>query len=77
SMRYFDVALSDPSPGVPRYQGVGYVDGNPFVRYTSESKRMEPQTHWIEANVDQEYWDIVTQIMQRRQQIGYDGLNIL
>ncbi|KAM4643534.1 class I histocompatibility antigen, F10 alpha chain-like [Amazona ochrocephala] len=77
SLRYFEVAVSEPSPGVPRYQSVGYVDGNPFVRYTSESKQVEPQTHWIEANVDQEYWDTVTQIERRNQQVGYDGLDTL
>uniref|UniRef100_A0A8B9G5P3 Ig-like domain-containing protein n=1 Tax=Amazona collaria TaxID=241587 RepID=A0A8B9G5P3_9PSIT len=77
SLRYFYVAVSDPSPGVPWYQLVGYVDGNPFVRYTSESKRMEPQTHWIEANVDQEYWDTETQIVRGIQQVDYSNLDIL
>ncbi|KAM8985852.1 class I histocompatibility antigen, F10 alpha chain-like isoform 1-T1 [Ara ararauna] len=75
SLRYFDVTVSDPSPGVPRYQSVGYVDRNPFVRYTSESKRMEPQTEWIEANVDQEYWDSETQREQRNEQISYSNLD--
>ncbi|NXD74492.1 HA1F protein, partial [Eolophus roseicapillus] len=77
SLRYFHVAVSDPSPGVPRYQVMGYVDGMPFVRYNSESKRMKPQTHWIEANVDQEYWDRETQIERNHQQINYENLEIV
>ncbi|XP_030331222.1 class I histocompatibility antigen, F10 alpha chain-like [Strigops habroptila] len=75
SLRYFDVAVSEPSPGVPQYQEVGYVDGNPFVRYDSESQRVEPQTHWIEANVDQEYWDRQTQIARSSQQIDSGNLD--
>uniref|UniRef100_A0A672U118 Ig-like domain-containing protein n=1 Tax=Strigops habroptila TaxID=2489341 RepID=A0A672U118_STRHB len=77
SLRYFDVAVSEPSPGVPQYQEVGYVDGNPFVRYDSESQRVEPQTHWIEANVDQEYWDRETQIARSNQQINSRNLDTL
>ncbi|XP_061300306.1 LOW QUALITY PROTEIN: class I histocompatibility antigen, F10 alpha chain-like [Pezoporus flaviventris] len=75
SLRYFEFAVSDPSPGVPRYQDMGYVDGSPFVRYDSESKRYQPRTQWIEANVDQEYWVEQTRIGQSNEQISYSNLN--
>ncbi|XP_061216428.1 class I histocompatibility antigen, F10 alpha chain-like [Neopsephotus bourkii] len=75
SLRYLDFAVSDPSPGVPRYQAMGYVDGIPFVHYDSESKRYQPRTQWIAANVDQEYWDQQTQIARSNEQVTYSNLN--
>ncbi|XP_033928334.1 class I histocompatibility antigen, F10 alpha chain-like isoform X3 [Melopsittacus undulatus] len=77
SMRYLSIAVSDPSPGVPRFQAMGYVDRNLFVHCSSESKRCQPRTQWIEDNVGQEYWDRVNLIAQTIQQLSYDGLNTL
>uniref|UniRef100_A0A8V5GUS4 Uncharacterized protein n=1 Tax=Melopsittacus undulatus TaxID=13146 RepID=A0A8V5GUS4_MELUD len=77
SLRFLFVAVSDPSPGVPRFQEMGYVDGNLFMSYNSDSKRCQPRTHWIEANVGQKYWDRVTEVAQTIQQMSYDGLNTL
>ncbi|XP_064330168.1 class I histocompatibility antigen, F10 alpha chain-like [Phalacrocorax carbo] len=77
SLHYFEVGVSEPSPGVPRFTTVGYVDQNPFVRYDSERRKMEPQVQWMEANVDQQYWDRQTQIVQSNQgvyRVDFDTL---
>nr|ARA68496.1 MHC class I antigen [Egretta eulophotes] len=55
SLRYFHVAVSEPSPGVPQFVIVGYVDGNPFVRYDSETGKVEPQAGWVRGAVDLPY----------------------
>jgi len=54
---------------------VGYVDGNPFVRYDSETEKMKPQVDWIAANVDQEYWDGQTRNAKRTQEV--DRVNLV
>uniref|UniRef100_U3IS38 MHC class I-like antigen recognition-like domain-containing protein n=2 Tax=Anas TaxID=8835 RepID=U3IS38_ANAPP len=68
SLRYFYTAVSDPSPGVPQFMIVGSVDGEVFVRYDSETRKMEPRVDWIAANTDQQYWDRETEISQSNEQ---------
>uniref|UniRef100_A0A8U8BQK7 Uncharacterized protein n=1 Tax=Geospiza parvula TaxID=87175 RepID=A0A8U8BQK7_GEOPR len=60
SLRYLDVAVSEPSPGIPQYMAIGYLDGIPFVRYDSAG-RMEPLTQWIKDGVELGYWERETQ----------------
>ncbi|XP_074990702.1 class I histocompatibility antigen, F10 alpha chain-like isoform X1 [Calonectris borealis] len=74
SLRYFYVAVSEPSPGVPQFVIVGYVDGIPIVRYDSETGRMEPRADWMAANLDPQYWDRNTQIAKSHQQV--DRVNL-
>ncbi|XP_010176912.1 PREDICTED: class I histocompatibility antigen, F10 alpha chain-like, partial [Mesitornis unicolor] len=74
SLRYFHVAVSDPSPGVPQFVSVGYVDGNVISRYDSETGRVEPRADWMAANMDTQYWDTQSQIGQGNQQI--DRVNL-
>nr|CAA06560.1 MHC class I antigen [Acrocephalus arundinaceus] len=62
SLHYLDVAVSEPSPGIPQFVAMGFVDGIPFTRYDSERGRMEPLTEWIKDSADPEYWDSQTQI---------------
>uniref|UniRef100_U3ITP1 Ig-like domain-containing protein n=1 Tax=Anas platyrhynchos platyrhynchos TaxID=8840 RepID=U3ITP1_ANAPP len=69
SLRYFYTAVSDPSPGVPQFVTVGSVDGEVFVRYDSETRKMEPRVDWIVANVDQQYWDRETETSRGNEQI--------
>nr|BAD69566.1 MHC class I antigen [Gallus gallus] len=57
SLRYFHTAMTDPGPGMPWFVDVGYVDGEIFVHYDSDTRRFVPRTEWIAANVDQQYWD--------------------
>uniref|UniRef100_U3IA71 MHC class I-like antigen recognition-like domain-containing protein n=2 Tax=Anas TaxID=8835 RepID=U3IA71_ANAPP len=77
SLRYFDIGVSDPSPGVPQFVTVGYVDGEVFVRYDSETRRMAPRVDWIAANTDQQYWDRETENLQRSEQVFHVGLDTL
>ncbi|XP_014817509.1 PREDICTED: class I histocompatibility antigen, F10 alpha chain-like, partial [Calidris pugnax] len=57
SLRYFNVAVSEPSPGVPEYVEVGYVDGNLIVSYDSETGRAVPRADWLVSNLDQQHWE--------------------
>ncbi|XP_074423859.1 class I histocompatibility antigen, F10 alpha chain-like isoform X2 [Larus michahellis] len=77
SLRYFHVAVSEPSPGVPQFVSVGYVDGNVISRYDSETGRVVPRADWMAANLDQAYWDSQTQIGQSNQQVYRVSLEAL
>ncbi|KAM6038823.1 class I histocompatibility antigen, F10 alpha chain-like isoform 2-T2 [Theristicus caerulescens] len=77
SLRFFDVAVSEPSPGLPQYVSVAYVDGNPIARYGSETGKVEPRAAWMVANVDPQYWDRNTRIVQRSQQVYRVDLDAL
>ncbi|KAM4879920.1 class I histocompatibility antigen, F10 alpha chain-like isoform 2-T2 [Sylvia borin] len=70
SLRYLQMAVSEPSPGIPQFTEMGFVDGIPFVRYDSERGRAEPLTQWMKDGADPGYWDRVTQISQRSQHVG-------
>ncbi|KAM6107068.1 class I histocompatibility antigen, F10 alpha chain-like isoform 5-T5 [Phoenicopterus ruber ruber] len=77
SLRYFFVAVSEPSPGVPQFGIMGYVDGNLIVHYDSETRRMVPRADWMAANLDQQHWDSHTQIAQRHQQVNRVNMDIM
>ncbi|XP_074990709.1 class I histocompatibility antigen, F10 alpha chain-like [Calonectris borealis] len=77
TLRYFQFAVSEPSPGVPQFVETGYVDGIPISRYDSETGRMEPRADWMAANVDPQYWDRNTQRAKRNQQIDRVSLDIV
>ncbi|NXE44535.1 HMR1 protein, partial [Ptilorrhoa leucosticta] len=64
SLRYLQVAVSEPSPGVPQFMSFGYLDGIPFRRYDSERGRAEPQTPWMKDGPEPEYWDRQTRIAE-------------
>uniref|UniRef100_A0A8C3KT09 MHC class I-like antigen recognition-like domain-containing protein n=1 Tax=Calidris pygmaea TaxID=425635 RepID=A0A8C3KT09_9CHAR len=69
SLLYFNVAVSEPSPGVPEFVAVGYVDGNLVSYYDSETGRAVPQVDWLAANLDQQYWERRTHIGKTNQQL--------
>uniref|UniRef100_A0A8C3NV19 MHC class I antigen n=1 Tax=Cyanoderma ruficeps TaxID=181631 RepID=A0A8C3NV19_9PASS len=77
SLRYLHVALSDPSPGIPQFMSIGFVDGIPFTRYDSERGRVEPLTQWIKDGAEPGYWDRETQIAVENQQVAARNLEIL
>ncbi|XP_027766471.1 class I histocompatibility antigen, F10 alpha chain-like [Empidonax traillii] len=56
---------------------LGYMDGIPFSRYDSERRRMEPQTPWMAAEPETEYWDEGTQIEDRNRLVAVTNLEIL
>uniref|UniRef100_A0A674GLT3 Class I histocompatibility antigen, F10 alpha chain-like n=1 Tax=Taeniopygia guttata TaxID=59729 RepID=A0A674GLT3_TAEGU len=77
SLHYLTVAVSEPSPGVPQYTIIGFVDGIPFVRYDSERGRMEPLTQWMKDGAEPGYWDGQTQSAVRHQHLDARNLEIL
>ncbi|NXA16811.1 HA1F protein, partial [Sapayoa aenigma] len=77
SLRYLNVAVSEPSPGVPQFLVMGLVDGIPISRYSSERGRTEPQTPWMAAGAEPGYWDRETQIDKRNQHVDTSNLDIL
>ncbi|XP_071417374.1 class I histocompatibility antigen, F10 alpha chain-like [Pithys albifrons albifrons] len=77
SLRYLNVAVSEPSPGVPQFMSMGFLDGIPFVRYDSKRGRLEPQTPWMEKGPEPGYWDGQTEINKRNQHIDAANLEIL
>ncbi|XP_074386027.1 class I histocompatibility antigen, F10 alpha chain-like isoform X2 [Zonotrichia albicollis] len=77
SLHYLDVGVSEPSPGIPQYMFIGYLDGIPFVRYDSERGRAEPLTQWMKDGVEPEYWEGQTQIGVGNQHVGARSLENL
>nr|AGA95421.1 MHC class I antigen [Calidris canutus] len=77
SLQYYFVGVSEPSPGVPEFVAVGYVDGNLISRYDSETGRAVPRVDWMAANLDQEHWDTQTQMAQESQQRDRVNLEIV
>uniref|UniRef100_A0A493TJ94 Ig-like domain-containing protein n=1 Tax=Anas platyrhynchos platyrhynchos TaxID=8840 RepID=A0A493TJ94_ANAPP len=56
---------------------MGYVDGEVFVYYDSETRRTEPRVDWIVANMDQQYWDRETEISRRNERNFHVDLDTL
>ncbi|NXD45077.1 HA1F protein, partial [Copsychus sechellarum] len=77
SLRYLEVAVSEPSPGIPQFMILGYLDGIPFARCDSERGRAEPLTQWIKDGVEPGYWDGQTQLCERRQHVAARNLEIV
>ncbi|NXG07461.1 HA1F protein, partial [Sakesphorus luctuosus] len=74
SLHYLEMAVSEPSPGVPQYMSMGFLDGIPFVRYDSERGRMEPQTPWMMNRAKPGYWDSETQIAEENRRWAANNL---
>ncbi|XP_029814825.1 major histocompatibility complex class I-related gene protein-like, partial [Manacus vitellinus] len=49
SLHFLSIAVTEPSPGIPQFMVLGYVDGIPISRYDSERGRVEPLTPWMAA----------------------------
>ncbi|XP_015681576.1 H-2 class I histocompatibility antigen, Q9 alpha chain-like [Protobothrops mucrosquamatus] len=79
SMKYFSFSISEPSQGLPHYVSVGYVDGQVFVHYNSNSRRVQPQISWIEkvGKEDPQYWDRNTQRERSNEETFRGDLEIL
>ncbi|XP_037982326.1 class I histocompatibility antigen, F10 alpha chain-like [Motacilla alba alba] len=77
SLHYLQVAVSEPSPGVPQFTSIGYLDGIPFTRYDSERGRAEPLTQWIKDGVEPGYWERQSQLYARNQHVNARNLGIL
>ncbi|NXB48780.1 HA1F protein, partial [Leucopsar rothschildi] len=77
SLRYLSVAVSEPSPGVPEFMSIGYLDGIPFERCDSERGRAVPLTQWIKDGVEPGYWDRMTETCKRNQHMDAWNLETL
>ncbi|NWW62780.1 HA1W protein, partial [Ifrita kowaldi] len=77
SLRYLHVAVSEPSPGVPQFVSMGYLDGIPIVRYDSEWGRKVPLTPWMEEGAEPGYWDRGTETCKRNQHTSAIDLETL
>ncbi|XP_027766296.1 class I histocompatibility antigen, F10 alpha chain-like [Empidonax traillii] len=74
SLRYLHVAVTEPSPGVPQFMALGYMDGIPITRYDSERGRVEPLTPWMAAGPEPGYWDGETQINEGNRLVAANNL---
>ncbi|XP_057896554.1 class I histocompatibility antigen, F10 alpha chain-like isoform X1 [Melospiza georgiana] len=77
SLRYLHMAVSEPSPGIPQFMSMGYLDGIPFTRYDSERGWAEPLTEWMKDGVEPEYWEEQTQMNERNQHVAARNLETL
>ncbi|XP_075770930.1 class I histocompatibility antigen, F10 alpha chain-like [Pelodiscus sinensis] len=67
SLRYSYTGMSEPGPGLPHFSLVGSVDGQPLVRYDSETGVVQPRVDWLEWGVDPLYWEDETRASRIRQ----------
>ncbi|NXN02875.1 HA1F protein, partial [Sylvia borin] len=77
SLRYLQMAVSEPSLGIPQFMVLGFLDGIPFVHYNSERGRVELLTQWMKDGAEPGYWDSQTQISQEVQHVDSRNLEIL
>ncbi|NWS78078.1 HA1F protein, partial [Crotophaga sulcirostris] len=77
SLHYHYTTVSEPSPGLPRFVSMGYVDGTLVTRYDSETGRTVPQADWVEDILDQQHWATQTKRGKRDQEYYQECLDIL
>uniref|UniRef100_A0A0B8RX74 MHC class I antigen n=1 Tax=Philothamnus irregularis TaxID=1899461 RepID=A0A0B8RX74_9SAUR len=79
SLKYFYTSSWEPSPGLLHFVAVGYVDDQVFVRYDSQSPRMEPRVSWMEkvGKEDPQYWEEETQGAHANEETFRDDVEIL
>ncbi|NWH83042.1 HA1F protein, partial [Piaya cayana] len=77
SLRYFDVAVTEPGPGLPEFVAAGYVDGTLVSRYDSDRRRMEPRAEWLNPDSDREHWDAQTETARQNQRVYRANLGAL
>ncbi|XP_059727601.1 class I histocompatibility antigen, F10 alpha chain-like isoform X1 [Haemorhous mexicanus] len=77
SLHYLTVAVSEPSPGIPQYMDIGFVDGIPFTRYDSERGRKVPLTQWMKDGAEPGYWERETQSSVKNQHTDARNLETL
>ncbi|XP_039220663.1 H-2 class I histocompatibility antigen, Q10 alpha chain-like [Crotalus tigris] len=79
SLKYFYSSISEPSQGQPHFVIVGYVDGQVFVHYDSNSQKMQPRVSWMEkvGKEDPQYWDIESQKQWGAEEVFRQSLETL
>ncbi|KAJ7303299.1 hypothetical protein JRQ81_012240 [Phrynocephalus forsythii] len=71
SLRYLFTGVSEPGQGLPQFIALGYVDGQLFVQYDSNTRRTKSRAPWMEkvAEEDPQYWDTQTQLARGIEEI--------
>ncbi|KAK1783960.1 hypothetical protein P4O66_022615 [Electrophorus voltai] len=67
SMQYIVTAVT-PGISFPEHTEVGLMDGEPFVYYDSNIRKIIPKTEWIKNNEGEDYWDRETKRNQATQE---------
>ncbi|KAI5086402.1 major histocompatibility complex class I UEA precursor, partial [Silurus meridionalis] len=76
SLQYFYTGVT-PGINFPEFTTVGQVDGQQFVYYDSNIRKVIPKTQWIQNNEGEDYWNSETQISQGNQESFKTGVGIL
>ncbi|XP_036455152.1 H-2 class I histocompatibility antigen, Q9 alpha chain-like [Colossoma macropomum] len=76
SLQYI-ITATTPGRDFPEYTVVGLVDGEQFVYYDSNIKKMVPKTGWMKKNEGEKYWNRETQKQDGAQEIFKANLDIL
>ncbi|XP_053329325.1 major histocompatibility complex class I-related gene protein-like [Spea bombifrons] len=63
-LQFYVTAVSAPVPGLPLYSVIGYVDDVFIVKYTSESRKAQPASQWLEDRIDPEHWEMLSRLAQ-------------
>uniref|UniRef100_A0A8C6XPH7 MHC class I-like antigen recognition-like domain-containing protein n=1 Tax=Naja naja TaxID=35670 RepID=A0A8C6XPH7_NAJNA len=79
SLKYFYTGISEPSQGQPQFVLQGYVDGQVFVHYDSQSRKMKTRVSWMEkvGKEDPQYWDKSTQNVHANEEMFRENLETL
>ncbi|XP_070593220.1 class I histocompatibility antigen, F10 alpha chain-like [Erythrolamprus reginae] len=79
SMKYFYTTISEPSQGQPHFVSLGFVDGQVFVHYDSNSRKRQPRVSWMKkvGKEDPQYWDRETQRARGTEEAFRRNLEIL
>ncbi|NXY50971.1 HMR1 protein, partial [Ceuthmochares aereus] len=62
SLYYYWIGVSDPSPGLPEFVSLGYVDGILISRYDSETGKTVPKADWVKGNLNEQHWEAQTEM---------------
>ncbi|XP_072844012.2 class I histocompatibility antigen, F10 alpha chain isoform X2 [Pogona vitticeps] len=79
SLKYFYTGVSEPNQGLPQFIAVGYVDGQLFVQYDSNTRKTEPRAPWIEKVEEEDPWyqEQSTEMFKNSEQLFRENLAIL
>ncbi|XP_066471724.1 major histocompatibility complex class I-related gene protein-like isoform X2 [Tiliqua scincoides] len=79
SLRYLYTGVSEPGPGLPRFVGVGFVDGEQLQHYDSDTRRAVPAVPWMEkaGEEDPQYWERQTDVLRGNEAVFRLGVQTL